>query len=258
MPSKYWFKLYHEILDDPKMGQLSDRLYRRCIELFALAGDYDQDGLLPEIEDIAWRLRLSIDELQKDIADLQALSIITSNDDGLVVTNFSKRQEPVSGAERVASFRERKRKEQYYGNEDETYRYTDTDIDVDKEEDIPRLNLQKEIDRFLEMWKFYFPDKPQPRKPYKKVKAKLSARLKDDYFVLNYEKALEKASTSEFVKGGGWFDAPWFLHNEENWEKCLNDKYKNNGTSRRKSQAEQNKEASEQAIHDMKDYLMEE
>ena len=137
MPSKYWFKLYHEILDDPKMGQISDRLYRRCIELFALAGDYDQDGLLPEIEDIAWRLRLPVDELIKDIADLQALNIITSNDDGLVVTNFSKRQEPIPGAERVKSFRERKRKEQYYGNEpgndDVTYRYTDTDIDIDTE-----------------------------------------------------------------------------------------------------------------------------
>lgn len=101
MPSKYWFKLYHEILDDPKMGQISDRLYRRCIELFALAGDYDQDGLLPEIEDIAWRLRLPVDELQKDIADLQALNIITSNDDGLVVTNFSKRQTTSSSTERT-------------------------------------------------------------------------------------------------------------------------------------------------------------
>ena len=141
MPSKYWFKLYHEILDDPKMGQLPDRLYRRCIELFALAGDYDQGGLLPDIEDIAWRLRLPVEELQKDIADLQSpkLKIITQNDDGLIVTNFSKRQEPISGADRVKSFREQKRKEQYYGNEpsneDVTHRYTDTDIDKEVEEE---------------------------------------------------------------------------------------------------------------------------
>ena len=38
MPSKYWIKLYHEVLDDPKMARLPDRLYRRCIEVFLLAG----------------------------------------------------------------------------------------------------------------------------------------------------------------------------------------------------------------------------
>ena len=127
------------------------------------------------------------------------------------------------------------------------------EYEKEKEKDI-----NKELPHFLEMWKFYFPDKPQPREPFTKIKAKLKTRLKDDYFELNYEKALEIASKSEFVKNGGWFDALWFLHNEENWEKCLNGKYKNNGTSRRKSQAEQNKEATEQAIYDMKDYLMEE
>ena len=29
---KYWIKLYHEILDDPKMGRLSDRTWRRTNE----------------------------------------------------------------------------------------------------------------------------------------------------------------------------------------------------------------------------------
>ena len=146
MPSKYWFKLYHEILDDPKMGQLSDRLYRRCIELFALAGDYDQGGLLPEIEDIAWRLRLPVDELQKDIAELQSpkLNIITQNDNGLYVTNFSKRQEPISDAQRIKSFRERKQKEKYYGNEpsneDETHRYTDIDTESDTDKEVEEEN----------------------------------------------------------------------------------------------------------------------
>jgi len=29
MGSPYWIKLYHEILNDPKMGRLPDRLWRR-------------------------------------------------------------------------------------------------------------------------------------------------------------------------------------------------------------------------------------
>lgn len=53
MAAKYWIKLYHEILHDPKMGRLPDNLWRRCIELFLLAGelgaevDEDDKGHLP-------------------------------------------------------------------------------------------------------------------------------------------------------------------------------------------------------------------
>lgn len=47
MASKYWIKLYHEILDDHKMGRLPDRLWRRVIELILLAGEQDDEGLHP-------------------------------------------------------------------------------------------------------------------------------------------------------------------------------------------------------------------
>ena len=48
MASRYWIKLYHEILEDPKMGRLSDRQFRRVIELFLLAGDCEMDGQTAE------------------------------------------------------------------------------------------------------------------------------------------------------------------------------------------------------------------
>ena len=57
MASRYWIKLYHEILDDPKMGRLTDRQYRRVIELFLMAGDCEMDGGLPALVDIDLRLR---------------------------------------------------------------------------------------------------------------------------------------------------------------------------------------------------------
>lgn len=38
---KSWIKLYTEILNDPKMGRLTDRQYRTCINLFL-----DADGEL--------------------------------------------------------------------------------------------------------------------------------------------------------------------------------------------------------------------
>ena len=67
MASRYWIKLYHEILDDPKMGRLPDALFRRAIELFLIAGENGRDGGLPALADIAWRLRA--DEIELDGAD---------------------------------------------------------------------------------------------------------------------------------------------------------------------------------------------
>lgn len=134
MASKYWIKLYHEILDDPKMGRLSDRSFRRTIQLFLLAGEFDDDGYLPDLNDIAWRLRCDPEELETEMIELQNLKILSKIDGRWFVTKFQDRQAPVSGAERVARYRERKRKDEYYeteterhSNEGVTKRYTDTD-----------------------------------------------------------------------------------------------------------------------------------
>ena len=56
----YWIKLYHEILDDPKMATLPDRLWRKVIEIFLIAGKLspDKSGQLPETNQIAWLLRM--------------------------------------------------------------------------------------------------------------------------------------------------------------------------------------------------------
>lgn len=138
MASKYWIKLYLEILDDPKMGRMPDRLWRRTIELFLLAGELDQDGLLPEVRDMAWRLRINDDELQDDMSLLATYQIIHKENTGFYVTKFAERQAPISDAERMRQLRERKQKEQYYSDAPVTNRNadTDTDTDIDTDEDI--------------------------------------------------------------------------------------------------------------------------
>ena len=118
-------------------------------------------------------------------------------------------------------------------------------------------NSNKEWARFIEVYKFYVPHRPQPRATTTSIKNKLITRLKDDYFKVNYERALEKAGKSDFIAEKDFFDAEWFLKNDTNWEKCLNDKYKNNGTSRRKSQAELRQEASDKNIKDIVRNIME-
>ncbi len=57
--TNYWIKLYHEILRDPKMGQLDDHTWRRTIELFLIAGEFNDSERLPPIPDTVWLLRTS-------------------------------------------------------------------------------------------------------------------------------------------------------------------------------------------------------
>jgi len=115
----YWIKMYHEILDDPKMATMPDRLWRRTIEIFLLAGKLSKDksGLLPETSQLAWALRMSSDDLSMDLRQLESAGILERSGDGWLVANFEKRQGASSDAERKRQQREREQRDQYYGNE---------------------------------------------------------------------------------------------------------------------------------------------
>jgi DNA-binding transcriptional regulator YhcF (GntR family) len=163
MASKYWIKLYHEILDDAKMGRMPDRLWRRTIELFLLAGELDEDGLLPPTRDIAWRLRIDDDGLADDLALLETYQIVHKENGHYVVTKFADRQSAMSSAERTRRYRETEKHNEYetahYGNCNEhrdetvTNRYTDIDIDIDKDidKDTDKDRDKSLIDAFCEI-----------------------------------------------------------------------------------------------------------
>ena len=119
MTSYYWIKLYHEILDDPKMALLPDRLWRRVVELFVLAGRHGKDGLLPDTRSLAWELRMSLDDLEMDMKQIETTGIVEHVTNGWLVVNYTKRQEAVSGAKRTQQFRSRQKKQEYY-QEDNT------------------------------------------------------------------------------------------------------------------------------------------
>jgi len=140
MASKYWIKLYHEILDDPKMGRLPDALFRRAIELFLIAGEVDREGGLPALADMAWRLREDEIDLLAQMEDLEALSILSRDaQSGWRVTHFAKRQAPSPAIERMRRSRESARVENFHNTdpcyEDVANRNTDTDTDKEIEKD---------------------------------------------------------------------------------------------------------------------------
>jgi hypothetical protein len=142
MASKYWIKLYHEILDDHKMGMLPDHLYRRVIEIFLLAGEKNEKGLLPAVEAMSWRLRTTPEELEKDLTELTEKNIVTKQSGNWMVTKFAERQAPMNKAEYMRRKREQDKRDEYYGGEvtkgnqtvtnNKQNGKTDTDTDTDK------------------------------------------------------------------------------------------------------------------------------
>jgi DnaD/phage-associated family protein len=115
MPGNYWIKLYIEIIDDPKMATLPDRLWRRVIELFLLAGKMGEDGLLPTTSQLAWLMRMETDDLELDMQQLSNTGIIEAVPNGWFIPRFRERQEPAPDALRSKEYRKRARQEQYYG-----------------------------------------------------------------------------------------------------------------------------------------------
>jgi hypothetical protein len=235
--SKYWIKLYHEILDDPKMGRLPDHLWRRIIELFLMAGDVDQEGKLPCVADMAWRLRVDEAELQDDLDAIEKIGVVTRENGYLIVTRFADRQAPVSDAERMRRYRERLQQDQYYGNDadtederecnadvtdDVTNRNVDTDTDTDTDKDIHVAYRD-----ILARWSELFPSKPQPTERNKALRTKTATRTRDGEFVGRWDAALVRASKSTFCNDGTWFTLNWFLANDENWRKCADGNYDN-------------------------------
>jgi len=110
-----WIKLYTEILTDPKMHALTDRQFRTCVNLFALAGFLDQDGLLPPLADLAFHLRTNAADLEGDLVALLAVHVLDADDGGYIVAHWAERQPtrapsamPERVRERVRQYRARK------------------------------------------------------------------------------------------------------------------------------------------------------
>jgi DnaD/phage-associated family protein len=109
MTSYSWIKLYHEMLDDPKMGQLDDHLCWIAVRLFLIAGRTDRTGELPSERDMAWTLRISEAQVRTDLEALQVVDIVQWTGTVWMVTHFAERQAATSGAQRVSEFRKRQR-----------------------------------------------------------------------------------------------------------------------------------------------------
>jgi hypothetical protein len=113
----YWAKIYIEIIDDPKMATMPDRLWRRTIELFLLAKKFNQEGHLPDTKQLAWVLRMTTDELDLDLKQISLTGIIRPENTGWFVVQFEKRQAASTNTERSQQHRKRTQSDQYYNTD---------------------------------------------------------------------------------------------------------------------------------------------
>lgn len=135
MSSKYWLKLYHEMLDDPKVMTLRPSLRWRFVETLLMAGEMDEEGYLPDLNHYAWRVRDTLELVESELIELADAGLLSREDGRWLVTRFSERQAPVSAAERMRQLRLRKQKDDYYGGE--------TDELPDSYEPVTKRHIEK-------------------------------------------------------------------------------------------------------------------
>lgn len=116
----HWIKLYVEMLDDPKVGLLPDAVKWRWVSSLLLAGELNEDGYLPDINDAAWRLHTNVETLQGEMRTLAGRGLVELREhpDGgerWFIPAFVKRQEAATSTERSRNLRHRRRQ-----NGDET------------------------------------------------------------------------------------------------------------------------------------------
>lgn len=143
MAQKYWLKLYLEILDDPKMGRMSDTLWRRTVELFLLAAKTGEDGSLPPIADMAWALRITESDMLDALEQLATLGVVFEDESGWMVTHFAERQDADTHAERQMRYKETRRASPKPSPKPVTNSHTDGDATVTQ----PVTNSQTEEEK---------------------------------------------------------------------------------------------------------------
>ena len=220
-----WFRVYSEILDDPKVAKMDGETFRCFVYLLALSSELGNNGIINmSVSDISWRIRIPVNTLEQAIAYFVKNNILTKEDDSFVITNWKKRQFASDDiGQRVKRYREKQR------NVTSNVIDTDTDTDTDTEKthvakngNDANINKKKESD-FEVFWKAY------PNKTEKKYTLKCWKKLNSTRPPI--EELLEaiRKQTEWREKANGEFRPEW--KNPATWlnKGCWDDELKTGG-----------------------------
>jgi hypothetical protein len=115
-----WFKMHTDVMDDVRLRRLAPRRFRTWVMLCAACADADKTreatGIVPgPLEDIAWRLRIPLRTLERDLAELERHGLICRSSDGGVSINGWRERQCGSSTARVQRHRQRKKNEKRLG-----------------------------------------------------------------------------------------------------------------------------------------------
>jgi hypothetical protein len=103
-----WFRVYIDLVDHPKVQRLDPTLFRALITLWCLASA--NDGVFPPIDQIAFKLRMKREKVQRVLNELRAAGLVDEEERGTRPHNWDKRQfTSDASTSRVKRFRERRR-----------------------------------------------------------------------------------------------------------------------------------------------------
>lgn len=101
-----WWRCYDELLDDPKVQHLPATLFKRYINLLCLANRGTPRGTLPDVQGIAFALRISAHAAEGTISALRQAGLLDDEEGRLVPHGWRRRQpESDDSAGRVDRYR---------------------------------------------------------------------------------------------------------------------------------------------------------
>lgn len=134
-----WFRMYAEVLDDPKVQRLPAEDFKCWVNLLCLTAKHD--GVLPPMSDIAFALRLDEKKAKRAIDKLISAGLITADEAGMKPHKWDARQYKSDvSTDRVKRFRKRSKERDGTGNETapeteaETEAETETETETETEE----------------------------------------------------------------------------------------------------------------------------
>jgi len=151
--NRRWVRVYADILDDPKVAQMSAKSFKFFIFLLVFCAESDiGDRISDDPDSICWRFRITKKAYNEAIKELLVKNIICFENNNLIIKNWSKRQYASDNStERVKRFRNRR----------ETLHETPPDTETDTETDTEKKIIIKES--FKKFYSAYPRKKSQDR-----------------------------------------------------------------------------------------------